>query len=442
MISTEQIQRAKDISAKATAGPWACVGVVTEGFCGVGMRTSFDFTSYQVVAGEKKALFDASYSTAAEIREVPSEDGVDAWDEAGRNNLTFAAEARTLLPAAAEEVERLWAENAELRADLKRQSLAMQDMATVIVSRDATIERKSEAMAGADKTAADLMEKHAGQLLEIMQLKESLANNQSIREEREKEIERLRVEDKKPRNSVMAFARAMELTLRKHDVKKGGQSNWRKDNDIDLIHHAMDEVGELLGAWQGNEGNERIAAESVDLANMAMMVWDRSLMRDDAVDGVTHSSSQAVELPERKSSEQYSYSTDGEMYNGHFDSIAAACHEATNGAEVGQTFWVGLNVSPPPPESYWRTGDWIEQISCSEEYSGDWAYGWDASTKEQEAELEREVQAVLASWLDRHNLRPTFFNIEALREKYFVAAPGEWKALSAMQDNGGKGGGE
>jgi len=43
--------------------------------------------------------------------------------------------------------------------------------------------------------------------------------------------------------------------------------------------------------------------------------------------------------------------------------------------------------------------------------SGDHAEDWDMSTKEQRAELEREVRSVMAAWLDRHNLRPTFFNV-------------------------------
>jgi hypothetical protein len=78
----------------------------------------------------------------------------------------------------------------------------------------------------------------------------------------------------------MAFARAMEMTLRKHDAKKGGQPNWRKDSVAGLISHAQDELDEVDHALTVEE----MAREAVDLGNMAMMIWDRQLQLPEALD--------------------------------------------------------------------------------------------------------------------------------------------------------------
>jgi hypothetical protein len=115
---------------------------------------------------------------------------------------------------------------------------------------------------------------------------------------------------------------------------------------------------------------------------------------------------------------KYSYSTDRENYHGTFDSVEAAQDEAAGEADLGQHFWVGEQVDPPQPEIFWHPSEWLEQVSCQDEYSMDCAEGWDRSTKEQRAELEAEVQRVMAKWLDRHNLRPNFWLIEKSREFY------------------------
>jgi hypothetical protein len=113
----------------------------------------------------------------------------------------------------------------------------------------------------------------------------------------------------------------------------------------------------------------------------------------------------------------YSYSTDEENFNGTFDTIEEACEEAAADVlmhgEPGNTgyFWVGEIVPPAQPETYWYAEDWLECVSCDDEYGGEWADGWDESTDAQQKELEEEVRKVLSAWLDRHDLRPKFFNI-------------------------------
>lgn len=95
------------------------------------------------------------------------------------------------------------------------------------------------------------------------------------------------------RRSVMAFAKAMEMTLRKHDAAKGGQngkngrSGWRKDPMWGLIQHAESELSEVKDAYaQAHHpgGVDALAAEAIDLANMAMMVWDNCLRLPEATD--------------------------------------------------------------------------------------------------------------------------------------------------------------
>jgi hypothetical protein len=129
---------------------------------------------------------------------------------------------------------------------------------------------------------------------------------------------------------------------------------------------------------------------------------------------------------------RYSYSTNEENYYGDFSTIREACDEAAASAGVGSHFWVGENVPPPDPENSFSISDWLEQVSCQDEYCGDWAAGWDKSTKEQRIELETAVREMVAAWLDRHDLRPKFFNIENPRRFYVAGKVGEVFEVEAL----------
>lgn len=115
---------------------------------------------------------------------------------------------------------------------------------------------------------------------------------------------------------------------------------------------------------------------------------------------------------------KYSYSFDGEVYYGSFDTVEEALAECRREfpERKGRRVWIGENVAPPPPEDFWHVADWLECVVCQDEYSGDWAEGWDTSTKEQMAELEKDVRAVMRRWLKRYDLTPKFFNIANPRE--------------------------
>jgi hypothetical protein len=126
----------------------------------------------------------------------------------------------------------------------------------------------------------------------------------------------------------------------------------------------------------------------------------------------------------------YAISTDEEQYEGSYETVEDAIEDAANGY-AHEVFWVGKCVPPPQPESMWRADDWLEHVSCQDSYAGDYAECWDDSTAEQQAELENEVQAVMAAWLDRHKLRPRFFLVEDA-VKYVVVDGKPVKASDAL----------
>jgi hypothetical protein len=104
-------------------------------------------------------------------------------------------------------------------------------------------------------------------------------------------------------------------------------------------------------------------------------------------------------------------SSDEEMFGStFFESKEIAIEEGKIEYE-GESFWVGEAVSPTKPESIFSVDDWLEGVSCHTDYDVEWAEGWDTSTKEQRKELESEVQSIMGKWLDKHDLRPSFFNV-------------------------------
>lgn len=122
--------------------------------------------------------------------------------------------------------------------------------------------------------------------------------------------------------------------------------------------------------------------------------------------------------------EKYCWSWDEEAYyDSGYDSVEDCIAEAlaaTSDPEEneGNTLYVGKQKSPPQPETYFSDCDverFLEKVSEQDEYGGEWTEDWDRSTREQRAELAREVQPLIAAWLDRHSLRPKFFIVDELQ---------------------------
>jgi hypothetical protein len=110
---------------------------------------------------------------------------------------------------------------------------------------------------------------------------------------------------------------------------------------------------------------------------------------------------------------KWSLSTDEETYHGMFDSEEEAIAEG-RATETG-SFHVGKCTRPIQPEMLFddmAAGDFIERVWDHEDYLGDWAEGQVSPTVEQVRELAEQIRPVIAAWLDRQKLRPTFFIID------------------------------
>ncbi len=110
---------------------------------------------------------------------------------------------------------------------------------------------------------------------------------------------------------------------------------------------------------------------------------------------------------------QYGMSFDKEHYDGRFASREEAAEEAASlcGEHDTTRFWIGEVVPPPQPETYFDIDQVIDHANDQDEYSSEWAEDWFSPTKEQIAEVEASVKAVIGQWFDKHDLRPAFYNI-------------------------------
>lgn len=131
---------------------------------------------------------------------------------------------------------------------------------------------------------------------------------------------------------------------------------------------------------------------------------------------------------------KWAISANGEQYNqGDFDTKEDAIAEGKTFYD-GEPFYVGQCIPPSQPESFWNADDWLDHVSQQEGYSGEWAEGWDCSTNEQREELEIAVRMLLSVWLDKYNLRPTFFNIE--EEEHITPETDEEKETQDLPHTG------
>lgn len=113
----------------------------------------------------------------------------------------------------------------------------------------------------------------------------------------------------------------------------------------------------------------------------------------------------------------FAYSRDGERYEGTFATPEEAAREYFDdyGEEDGRC-WVGRCAPPPAPEGYFDIEDLIDTVSSQDAYCGEWAEDWIDYSREQRQEINDAVQQMIGAWLDRHGLRPSFFNIEDAQE--------------------------
>ena len=121
------------------------------------------------------------------------------------------------------------------------------------------------------------------------------------------------------------------------------------------------------------------------------------------------------------STEKWSISTNEVDYSSlFFDSEEDAIAEG-KASEHG-SFFIGKCIAPAQPETLFDADaveDWIERcVWQHEDYSHDWAEGQVLPSKKQKEELAEKIRPIIAEWLDRHRLRPTFFVIDPDSVKY------------------------
>ena len=115
---------------------------------------------------------------------------------------------------------------------------------------------------------------------------------------------------------------------------------------------------------------------------------------------------------------KYSYSLNDENFTGEYDSPMAAAIEGfleERDHYDGDVIFVG-EISDPVPEAYIDADVILEHITCQDAFLGDHAEGWPEASKEQLEELEKELRAVFIAWMERHDLRPTFWYVNNSRK--------------------------
>lgn len=110
---------------------------------------------------------------------------------------------------------------------------------------------------------------------------------------------------------------------------------------------------------------------------------------------------------------KWGYTRDGEMYSGCYDTAEEAAEEGA--LEEGQTVKVG-QYRDPEVLAFVDADSVIERIICQDEYCGDWAEDALACTDEQMAELTEAFREAMRTWLDKHDLWPSFGIVDETRE--------------------------
>ena len=114
-----------------------------------------------------------------------------------------------------------------------------------------------------------------------------------------------------------------------------------------------------------------------------------------------------MELDVRIKKSEWAISSDGEHYSAMgFPTRDEAIAEGREFYK-GEEFYVGFSERPVQPEDLFSAEEWLNIEH--EDYLGEYADGWDLSTKLQREELEKNVREVMAAWLDKYGLRPNFF---------------------------------
>lgn len=119
-----------------------------------------------------------------------------------------------------------------------------------------------------------------------------------------------------------------------------------------------------------------------------------------------------AQSPPLPCSPSFAYSFNEENYYGNFDSREDAAAEAfADEDENASTVWTAERVTPDRSVCEEAVIDQVRESST--ELSGDWADSYlTRISKEAKRELQAELQAVWDRWEAKHDLEPTWFNVE------------------------------
>jgi hypothetical protein len=109
----------------------------------------------------------------------------------------------------------------------------------------------------------------------------------------------------------------------------------------------------------------------------------------------------------------YCYSANGDDYN--YSELSEAVERAWDDkhpdGQVGDvlTIWRGDASEYDPIEFVPDICEYMGEQAYDE--AGDYAADWPGASKEQERELQKAVEQVVAEWIARHSLKPPFMNV-------------------------------
>lgn len=105
-------------------------------------------------------------------------------------------------------------------------------------------------------------------------------------------------------------------------------------------------------------------------------------------------------------------------YETREEAIQAAIEgmEETESLEIGQTFQVILYRDPEPPEKYFDVESFFDHLMDQDDYLGEYTDQWFDSLKPHHGELEQAIRGVIAEWLKKHSLHPSFGLADEIEE--------------------------
>jgi hypothetical protein len=136
---------------------------------------------------------------------------------------------------------------------------------------------------------------------------------------------------------------------------------------------------------------------------------------------------------------KYTYSFNGEHYRGAFatreEALAEAIEAARRSSSSPQTVYVGRMVPADPKASGHARAVLTHMAARAREEFGDNASSYLAKLpKPQIEQLDEALELVILGWLERTELMPTFFKVDAIGEYVVPTASPEKSSLADLRE--------